>query len=176
MTNSKPLVQGEGASVPDQALAKAEPVSRLGPSGFDPSRKVVVNRCFGGFGLSDAGIRLYAKLKGLTLYPEKDDKFSFTTYWTVPPEDRQAEPSQEEWLSWTPERRQEHLRIEKEQEISAREIPRDDPALVETVETLGASASDTFAQLVVVEIPADVKWQIEEYDGREHIAEAHRTW
>jgi hypothetical protein len=31
--------QGAGASVPDQALAvPAEPVARLGPLGFDPSR------------------------------------------------------------------------------------------------------------------------------------------
>jgi hypothetical protein len=31
--------QGTGASVPDQALAvPAEPVARLGPTGFDPSR------------------------------------------------------------------------------------------------------------------------------------------
>jgi hypothetical protein len=140
------------------------------------TRKVVVNRCFGGFSLSDAGVRLYAKLKGLTLYPEKDDKFSFTTYWTVPPEERQAEPAQEEWLAWTMERRQEHMRVEKSQEVNDRDIPRDDPALVETVETLGDEANGMCADLRVVAIPADVEWQIEEYDGREHIAEAHRTW
>jgi hypothetical protein len=28
----------------------------------------------------------------------------------------------------------------------------------------------------VVEIPDDVNWQVEEYDGMEHIAEKHRTW
>ena len=27
-----------------------------------------------------------------------------------------------------------------------------------------------------VEIPDDVEWQIEEYDGTEHISEKHRTW
>jgi hypothetical protein len=27
-----------------------------------------------------------------------------------------------------------------------------------------------------VDIPDDVKWQIEEYDGNEWIAESHRTW
>lgn len=30
--------------------------------------------------------------------------------------------------------------------------------------------------LKVVSIPADVEWQIEEYDGAEWIAEKHRTW
>ena len=28
----------------------------------------------------------------------------------------------------------------------------------------------------IVEIPADVEWQIQEYDGMEWVAEKHRTW
>jgi hypothetical protein len=27
-----------------------------------------------------------------------------------------------------------------------------------------------------VDIPDDVKWEIEEYDGNEWVAEVHRTW
>jgi len=27
-----------------------------------------------------------------------------------------------------------------------------------------------------VEVPDDVDWYVEEYDGLEHIAERHRTW
>jgi hypothetical protein len=27
-----------------------------------------------------------------------------------------------------------------------------------------------------VDIPDDVNWYIEEYDGNEHVAERHRTW
>jgi len=30
--------------------------------------------------------------------------------------------------------------------------------------------------LAIVEIPDDVEYTIEEYDGNEHVAEAHRTW
>lgn len=33
-----------------------------------------------------------------------------------------------------------------------------------------------YAELKVVEIPDDVKWTIEEYDGWEHVAEKHRVW
>ena len=33
-----------------------------------------------------------------------------------------------------------------------------------------------YAQLKIVEIPDDVKWIVEEYDGIELIAEVHRTW
>lgn len=57
-----------------------------------------------------------------------------------------------------------------------RDIPRDDPYLVKIVEELGLEANGDFAHLKIVEIPADVKWQIEEYDGIEWIAEKHRTW
>lgn len=143
---------------------------------MNDTRKVVYNGCFGGFSISDAAVRLYAKLKGITIYPETDDKFGFTTYWTVPPSKRQPEPTNEEWQAWSMERRIEYNRVEKESEISIRDLPRDDPALVEAVETLGEAANGQCAQLVVVEIPADVEWHIHEYDGLEHVAENHRTW
>lgn len=56
------------------------------------------------------------------------------------------------------------------------EIARNDPALIQVVETMGERASDSYSRLKVVEIPDDVKWQIAEYDGMEWIAETHRTW
>ena len=55
-------------------------------------------------------------------------------------------------------------------------IKRNDPILVEIVEQLGEAADGDFAELKVIEIPDDVQWQIEEYDGNEWIAEKHRTW
>ena len=56
------------------------------------------------------------------------------------------------------------------------EIKRDDPRLVACVEKLGPLASGILASLIVVEIPDDVEWEIESYDGKEWIAEKHRTW
>lgn len=53
---------------------------------------------------------------------------------------------------------------------------RSNPLLVEVVEKLGDSASGDLSSLEVIEIPDDVEWQIEEYDGAEWIAEKHRTW
>ena len=53
---------------------------------------------------------------------------------------------------------------------------RTDAALVQVVEELGELANGPHAELKVVEIPDDVKWQIEEYDGSEWVAEQHRTW
>lgn len=56
------------------------------------------------------------------------------------------------------------------------DIERDDPHLVEVVESLGERADGRHADLRVVDIPEGVDWQIEEYDGKEWIAETHRTW
>jgi hypothetical protein len=55
-------------------------------------------------------------------------------------------------------------------------IPRDDPVLVTLVTELGKVVCGEYARLKVVRIPADVDWQIEDYDGKEWISEKHRTW
>jgi len=56
------------------------------------------------------------------------------------------------------------------------DVSRNDPILVEIVEQLGEAVNGTFSKLKVVEIPDDVDWIIKEYDGKEWIAEKHRTW
>ncbi len=61
-------------------------------------------------------------------------------------------------------------------EWGGREIDRSNPQLVAIVEELGEEANGMFAHLGIVEIPDDVEWQIEEYDGSEWVAEKHRTW
>jgi hypothetical protein len=53
---------------------------------------------------------------------------------------------------------------------------RADEDLIAVVETLGTAANGHAANLKVIEIPDTIEWYIEEYDGREHIAERHRTW
>lgn len=57
-----------------------------------------------------------------------------------------------------------------------KDIARDDPVLVNLVRELGRSACGEHAHLKVVRIPADVDWQIEDYDGCEWVSEKHRTW
>lgn len=56
------------------------------------------------------------------------------------------------------------------------EIARDDPYLVRIVHKMGAEANSVYADLKIVEVPAGVEWTIEEYDGKEWVAEIHRTW
>ena len=125
--------------------------------------KIVVNSCWGGFGISKAGMLRYADLKGITLYPEPN-QFSMMTYYT------------EQWKAATAEERVEHNRAYSASVIYDHDIERDDPVLVQVVEELGDAAAGQYAELRITAVPDDVKWTIEEYDGKEWVAEVHRTW
>jgi hypothetical protein len=60
------------------------------------------------------------------------------------------------------------------------DVRRDDPILIQIVESAGlVAAGGRFSKLAIVEIPDDVPvdgWIIQEYDGIEWVAEKHRTW
>jgi hypothetical protein len=58
----------------------------------------------------------------------------------------------------------------------SRRIPRDDEHLIAVVELMGAEASNKYSNLKIVDVPDDVNWYVEEYDGKEWVAERHRTW
>jgi hypothetical protein len=137
--------------------------------------KVVVNSCYGGFGISEAGMLRYAELKGITLYPETS-QFHTMTYYTVPPEQRVQPLSTDEWVAATTEQRMASNDAYSNQTLHCADIARDDPALVQMVEELGKAAADNFAELRIAEVPDDVKWYIDEYDGQEWVAEVHRRW
>lgn len=53
---------------------------------------------------------------------------------------------------------------------------RDDPTLIEVVEELGEKASGKYGNLVVVEIPDDMDYVIDEYDGIETLHEKVKMW
>jgi len=57
------------------------------------------------------------------------------------------------------------------------DIPRNCPILIEMVEGVNIDeVNSRYSALKVIEIPDDVEWQIEQYDGAEWVAEKHRTW
>lgn len=115
-------------------------------------KKIVINKCHGGFGLSHEAIMLYAEKKGINIVTQVQENAlcPFVYYIDEVSEDNHF------WDG---------------------DIKRDDPALVATVEELGEKANDRFAELHIVEIPDDVAgWAINEYDGMEWVAEYHRTW
>lgn len=108
--------------------------------------KVVINRCFGGFGLSQKAVETYLNLKGI----------KFTT------EVGKFEPKV--------------FRLENGEIFDYYELDRTDPTLVRVVEDLGGDADCEFSELKVVEIPDEVNFEIFNYDGCEAIHEVHRIW
>lgn len=134
--------------------------------------KVVINAGYGGFGLSEKAILRYAELKGIKLYIDSRDGKWCKMYYTVPIEEYKKVYASD---SAGPADKRDYSKSNALC-FSDRDIPRDDPILIKVVKELGKEANGTYATLKIIEIPDDVKWQIEEYDGYEHVAEQHRTW
>jgi hypothetical protein len=131
--------------------------------------KVVYNKCFGGFGLSEKALKRYAEIKGITLYPEVDPKFlTITTWWTVPPEERTGIITGD-WSLHSKEERISSNARHKALTIYDRDIDREDPALVQVIEELGDEASGQCANLKIAEIQDGVLYRIDEYDGNESV-------
>jgi hypothetical protein len=63
-----------------------------------------------------------------------------------------------------------------DENLHASMIARDDVNLVAVIDELGVEANGDFSELRIVEIPWEVDWVLQEYDGQEWIAERHRTW
>jgi len=119
-------------------------------------KKIVINSCYGGFGLSEKAVLRYAELKGMKLYTfDRDPDGSDPSYSTSQNEEDQKKD---------------------EYYFSPGDIPRDDPKLVQVVEELEEEANGRCAELEIVEIPKGVKWIISQYDGIETIEEEHRSW
>jgi uncharacterized protein with von Willebrand factor type A (vWA) domain len=56
------------------------------------------------------------------------------------------------------------------------EDDRSNPDLIKVVEKLGRKANGALAELQIVEIPDNVEYEINEYDGIESVHEVHRSW
>jgi hypothetical protein len=141
-------------------------------------RKVVINICYGGFGLSEKAVLRYFEILDKPVWVEHHKRFSIgvSAYWTVPPGERVERREGNEWYEMSSVERKEYNELWTRQTFNVKDLKRDDPILVQVVEELGDEAGDSHAELTVVEIPDDVEWTIQEYDGTEWVAEVHRTW
>ena len=145
--------------------------------------KVVINKCYGGFSLSEAAyekliewgvpVRKYVPEErgddGRYIHPpENEGEIIFDRELTPPGEDNFNDKMYHAfkgrgalfgryWDTWTAKRR-------------------DHPLVVRVVEELGEAASGFVSNLQVVEIPDGVEYIVQEYDGQEWVAEAHRSW
>jgi len=135
--------------------------------------KVVINICYGGFGLSYKAVMRYAEIKGFKLYAfVSDDSPNNTT-------DKRFVPYEEYtdgFLVNYAKKPLENGQYDSDSCFFPDNIERDDPALIQVIEELGELANDRFAELKIVEVPDDVEWTVGEHDGNEWIAERHRRW
>ena len=135
--------------------------------------KVVINKCFGGFGLSPAAlIECYARgMVGIAMpvgdyYAGSEKAVGDIVRWRS-------------WLAGEVEKGYDaFLTVFSpcEKFVLYNPETRVDRILVALVEDMGERAWGTHAKLKVVEIPDGVGFTIDEYDGMEHIVETHRTW
>lgn len=117
--------------------------------------KVAINTCFGGFGLSDKAFELLLTKKGIQFekHYSGSSLIGFQYY-------------------------RAGFLLSNDHYLSEYEFfeNRADPDLIQVIEEMGKEADSWAADIAVVEIPDDVQWHIDEYDGLEHVAENHRTW
>lgn len=140
--------------------------------------KVVINNCFGGFGLSDKAIRMIMKGRGLGCYRYRLTKYDYKNgieEYTRLEDDEESEGRLIDYL--TADCGKVINKLPRDTYWYYREeLKRTDKDLIEVVEKLGSEANTSCSNLVIVEIPDNVDYEITDYDGLETIHEKHRTW
>ena len=103
--------------------------------------KLLINVCYGGYGLSNEALELWAKKKNITLTKKTTEYGDYDYY------------------------------VDDDTIISGYDIDRNDPTIIEVFEELGSErTSGNHAQLSLIELPDDCNYDITEYDGWESIA------
>lgn len=155
--------------------------------------KLVINKCFGGFGVSHAClwelIQRKAACVKVTPIDEYFGKGERKQEWLA--RDREYLSRSEKpdpFLKTLPEGWQASFMGSVLYDLNAGKVygindrydaapAREDPDLVALVEERGSEwASSSLAKLEVVSIPDGVDYEIDEYDGIESVHEKHRVW
>lgn len=140
--------------------------------------KIVINAGFGGFGLSAKATAAVMLRKGrpcyffrqdisnglsgpmipLTIDEADAERLGFWHAYDIPnPNDKKEDDADKHY-------------------ISCSDFERTDVDLIAVVAELGEAANGSCATLKIIDVPDDVEWDIDEYDGWERVAEARRTW
>ena len=135
--------------------------------------KVILNKCYGGFDVSDKGYKLYAQKKHIPLYVYKDN-CSAGYYEKI-----SGEISDSPFVEYFTKDFGDCFKPTKEDfkyKLYLSEKHREDLTLIEVVEELGEEANGRFGDLVVVEIPDGMNYVIDDYDGIETLHEDVPVW
>lgn len=132
-------------------------------------KKIILNKCYGGFGVSDKVYEEYAKEKGFKLF--RYEMIDTNKYVFI----------QKDCGSFRTEYSKEYLgeecsTIPNHSYFYIDSEYREDKTLIEIVERLGEEANGDYSYLKVVEIPDDLDYVIENYDGIETLHQRVQEW
>jgi len=126
-------------------------------------REIVINKCYGGYSLSDEALLLLAKKKDPHIELMDPVEYYGTKDWKKERKDRSPILLQPMYKG--------KVLVDNHSRDN-----RDCSVFIEMIKKLGEKANGRSAQLETVTIPYGIEYEIEEYDGIEWVAEKHRTW
>lgn len=143
-------------------------------------KKVVINNCYGGFGLSNVALKRLVELtSSKTVYFYEQTKHNFRN----DGENEYRKISENKSVGFFTHPMLKDLgevvtKLPNDYYLSTWELVEDrsNPLLIQVIEELGTKANGQCSLLKIVEIPDGVEYEIDDYDGMESIEEAHRSW
>ena len=136
--------------------------------------KVIINSCYGGFGLSLEALKRCIE-EDIPVLEKKTIENSTEKDWNY-----YMDRINIKYGKYKTDVYEIYLLNEKNevyifQDSSNKEL-RTNLELIKIIEELGEKANGKAADLKIVDVPDDVDWEINEYDGIESIHEKHRVW
>lgn len=136
--------------------------------------KVILNKCFGGFCVSQEAYELYAKKKGIEIF-----SYDFR-YKNGKPTYRKTNAGSSIFNTTFTKDFGDYIEMSDDDfdkyYLNLDESHREDSVLIEVVEELGKKANGPFGELVVVDIPDGMEYEIDEYDGVETLHQKVEKW
>ena len=139
--------------------------------------KVAYNACYGGFGLSNLALDMYAKKKGIELFWYNEEDTSSGSKYVAMTREKAFSGSSYKYHAFT-------VSIDDGNTIFPTgsfyypylDDARSDLDLIEVIETLGDKANGEHADLQIAEIPDGADYEIDEYDGNESVVPPRQSW
>ena len=136
--------------------------------------KVILNKCFGGFCVSQEAYELYAKKKGIEIF-----SYDFRCE-NSKPTYRKTNAGSSIFNATFTKDFGDYIEMSDDDFdkycLNLNESHREDPVLIEVVEELGKRANSRFSELVVVDIPDGMEYEIDDYDGIETLHQKVEKW